>query len=73
MLKLEGFSHALYVVANQLTRKDDAVDRRIFDARIEALTPVQRDLVRDMVMHLAARPAMERAMASAAATWSEIT
>lgn len=72
LLKLEGFSHVLYVVANQLTRKDDAVDQRIFDARVESLTPAQRGLVRDIVGHLATRPVMERAMASALATWQEV-
>lgn len=72
LLKLEGFSHAMYVVANQLTRKDDPVDQRIFDGRVEALSPPQRALVRDIVSHLASRPAMERAMTSAVASWKEI-
>ena len=71
LLKLEGFSHATYVVGNQLTRKADAVDQRIFDARVAALAPAQRDLVRNIVSHLAARPAMERAMTDALATWKE--
>ena len=73
LLKLEGFSHALYVVGNQLTRKADAVDQRIFDARVDALTPSQRELVREIVSHLAARPAMERAMTDAVATWKELS
>ena len=71
LLKLEGFSHTLYVVAGQLTRKNDPVDQRIFDARVEALTPAQRELVGRIISHLAARPAMERAMTSAVSTWSK--
>jgi hypothetical protein len=71
LLKLTGFSHALYVVAGQLTRKDDPVDQRIFDARVSALTAPQRELVARIVRALAARPAMERALASAVVTWEK--
>ena len=71
LLELDGFSHALYVVAGQLTRKDDPVDQRIFDARVEVMTAEQRTVVRRIVEHLAGRPAMERAMRPAVATWNQ--
>jgi len=71
LLKLNGFSHALYVVAGQLTRQHDPVNRSIFDARIAAFTDEQRNLLRDIVSHLATRPAMERAMTSAQTTFQE--
>jgi hypothetical protein len=65
----DRFSDALYVVGNQLTRKDDAVSQRTFDARAAALTAEQRAVVQRLIDQLSARPAMERALRPAVSSW----
>lgn len=66
----DRFSDALYVVGNQLTRKDDAVSQRTFGARVAALTAEQRAVVQRLIARLSLRPAMERALRPVVASWS---
>lgn len=72
LIDFEGFNHVPFVVAHQLTRQDDAVDQRIFDARIAPLTPEQRALVTQAIELLTTRPPMEDVMKLALKTWQSL-
>jgi hypothetical protein len=58
-----------FFVAGQLTRKDSAVDRKIFDERVEPMTPAQRAAVRSAIAFLAARAPMQDSMSAASRSW----
>jgi hypothetical protein len=73
LLALEGYGEPVYATANQLTRKDeDPTDRRIFDARVAAMTAHQRSIVTKIVEHLARRESMTRVMSPAVQGWKTI-
>lgn len=72
LLDFEGYNEVPFVVAGQLSRKDDAVDQRIFDARIAPLSAEQRALVTQVIQLLTTRPPMEEVMKVALKTWQSL-
>lgn len=72
LLNSQPSNEVPFHVGGQLTRRDDADGRRIFDRRIDPLTAAQRIAVREVLAHLATVVPMDEVMTRAHATWCRL-